>query len=415
MGAAARALAVDALPQRAHRGRVAGGIGLRAAVAAGTAAAQWPLDRTAAADPRRIRLGLVTIRAHLIAIARVDGDAGGVQDAAMNADSGIALPDCVVNCAAYDHSGRRRDIGLDAISDVLAVDDGSFVWVGLYEPEASLLDKLQEEFGLHDLAIEDAQNAHQRPKLESYGNSLFIAAHTAQRVDGHVRFGETHLFVGPRFLVTVRHGASLSFASVRHRLEREPEMLAQGPSAALHAVLDFIVDNYQPIVSDFEQELDALEHDVFAESYRRGTIRRLYELRKELTQMRMAVAPMQDILSQLMRNPGLAIPDEVKPYFRDVLDHAARVGDIIDTLREMVTAAMNVNLSLVTVAQGEVVKRLAGWAGLLAAPTLIASWYGMNFAHMPELHGRYSYWILIGGVALFCIGLYRYLRKVGWL
>jgi magnesium transporter len=348
-------------------------------------------------------------------VTTLDGGAAAMQDAAMNHQHISDQPACVVNCAAYDRAGRRRDIHLDAISDVLAVDDGSFVWVGLYEPEDALLDKLQEEFGLHDLAIEDAQNAHQRPKLEGYGSTLFIAAHTAQRVEGHVRFGETHLFVGPRFLVTVRHGASLTFASVRQRLEREPEMLAQGPTAALHAVLDFIVDNYQPIVSDFEQELDALEHEVFAESYRRGTIRRLYELRKELTQMRMAVAPMQDILSQLMRNPSLAIPDEVKPYFRDVLDHAARVGDTIDTLREMVTAAMNVNLSLVTVAQGEIVKRLAGWAGLLAAPTLIASWYGMNFEHMPELHGRYSYWILIGGVALFCTGLYRYLRKVHWL
>ena len=346
---------------------------------------------------------------------RLAGDDDAMQDAPMNANPDTALPDCVVNCAAYDRSGRRRDINLDAISDVLAVDDGSFVWVGLYEPEDALLDKLQEEFDLHDLAVEDAQNAHQRPKLEAYGSTLFIAAHTAQRVDGHVRFGETHVFVGSRFLVTVRHGASLTFASVRQRLEREPDMLAQGPTAALHAILDFIVDNYQPIVSDFEQDLDELEHDVFAESYRRGTTRRLYELRKELTQMRMAVAPMQDILSQLMRNPALAIPDEVKPYFRDVLDHAARVGDTIDTLREMVTAAMNVNLSLVTVAQGEIVKRLAGWAGLLAAPTLIASWYGMNFEHMPELHGRYSYWILIGGVALFCTGLYRYLRKVGWL
>ena len=190
-----------------------------------------------------------------------------------------ALPACVVNSAAYDRDGKRRDIGLDAISDVLAVDDGSFVWVGLYEPEDDLLDKLQEEFGLHDLAVEDAQNAHQRPKIEAYGSSLFIAVHTAQKVDDHVRFGETHVFVGPRFLVTVRHGASLTFASVRQRLEREPDMLAQGPTAALHAILDFIVDNYQPIVSDFEDELDALEQDVFAESYKRGTIKRLYELR----------------------------------------------------------------------------------------------------------------------------------------
>ena len=330
-------------------------------------------------------------------------------------DPSATVPACVVNCAVYDRQGQRRDISLDEISNVLAVDDGSFVWVGLYEPEDALLDKLQEEFGLHDLAVEDAQNAHQRPKIEAYGNSLFIAVHTAQKIDDHVRFGETHIFAGPRFLVTVRHGASLSYALVRQRLEREPEILAYGPSVALHAVLDFVVDNYQPIVSDFEDELDALEQDVFAETYKRGTIQRLYELRKELTRMRLAVAPMQDILSQLIRGSSLAMPEEVKPYFRDVLDHAARVGDTIDTLREMVSAAMNVNLSLVTVAQGEIVKKLAGWAGLLAAPTLIASWYGMNFEHMPELHGRYSYFALIGVVALFCLLLHRYLRKVRWL
>ena len=332
----------------------------------------------------------------------------------MNAPA-ATMPTCVVNCAVYDRNGLRRDIGLDAISDALSVDDGSFVWVGLYEPEEALLDKLQEEFGLHDLAVEDAQSAHQRPKIEAYGNSLFIAVHTAQKIDEHVRFGETHIFAGPRFLVTVRHGASLTFATVRERLERDPELLAHGPTVALHAVLDFVVDNYQPIVSDFKDELDALEQDVFAETYKRGTIKRLYELRKELTRMRMAVAPMQDILSQLIRTPVLVTPEDVKPYFRDVQDHVARVGDTIDTLREMVSAAMNVNLSLVTVAQGEIVKKLAGWAGLLAAPTLIASWYGMNFEHMPELPGRHSYFILIGVVILFCLLLYRYLRKVRWL
>lgn len=327
----------------------------------------------------------------------------------------LALTQCVVNCAAYDRNGRRKDISLDAISDVLSVDDGSFVWVGLYEPEAHLLDKLQEEFGLHELAVEDAQSAHQRPKIEAYGSSLFIAVHTAQNVNDHVLFGETHIFVGPRFLVTVRHGASLSFASVRQRLEREPDDLAYGPSAALHAILDFVVDNYLPIVRDFENELDDLEQDVFAETYRRDTVKRLYELRKELTRMRLAVAPMQDILSQLTRTPALDIPDQVKPYFRDVLDHSVRVGDTIDTLREMVSAAMNVNLSMVTVAQGEIVKKLAGWAGLLAAPTLITSWYGMNFEHMPELPGQYSYAILIGVVAVVCVALYYYLRRIDWL
>jgi magnesium transporter len=326
-----------------------------------------------------------------------------------------ALPACVVNCAVYDRGGKRRDISLDAISDVLSVDDGSFVWVGLYEPEESLLDKLQEEFGLHDLAVEDAQHAHQRPKIEAYGNSLFVAVHTAQVIEDHIRFGETHAFLGPRYLVTVRHGASLSYAAVRTRVEREPELLALGPAYALYAVLDFIVDNYLPIVSEFRDSLNALEQDVFAETFRRDTIVKLYELKRELTQLRLAVAPMQDILSQLTRIHGALVPDEVRLYFRDVLDHAMRVNESTDTLREMLTAAMSVNLSLVTIAQGEVVKRLAGWAALLAAPTLITSWYGMNFEHMPELAGRHSYAVLIGVVVVICVGLYAYLKKVRWL
>ncbi len=330
----------------------------------------------------------------------------------MNAD--IAQPACVVNCAVY-RDGRRQDIPLDAISDVLAVDDGSFVWVGLYEPGEDLLDKLQEEFGLHDLAIEDAHNAHQRPKIEAFGNTLFVAVHTAQLVDDHVRFGETHVFFGKRFLITVRHGASLTFAIVREKLEREPEILKLGPSVALHGVLDFIVDNYEPIVDDFEEELDDLEHAIFADDFRKETVQRLYTLRKELTQMRTAVAPMQDILSQIMRSETLGIPDEAKPYFRDVRDHAGRTIDVIDVLRETAGAAMSVNLSLVNYAQGEVVKKLAGWAGLLAVPTLVASWYGMNFEHMPELARPYAYPILIGVVAVACIVLYRYLKKVRWL
>ncbi|MCC8363896.1 magnesium/cobalt transporter CorA [Lysobacter sp. A6] len=325
------------------------------------------------------------------------------------------LPACVINCVVYDRNGKRADITLDAISDALAVDDGSFVWVGLYEPEDAILDKLQEEFGLHDLAVEDAQHAHQRPKIEAYGNSLFVAVHTAQSVDDRIRFGETHAFLGPRYLVTVRHGASLSYAPVRARVEREPELLALGPAYGLYAVLDFIVDNYLPIVSEFRDSLNALEQDIFAETFRRDTIVKLYELKRELTQLRLAVAPMQDILAQLTRMHGSLVPDEVRLYFRDVLDHAMRVNETTDTLREMLTAAMSVNLSLVTVNQGEVVKKLAGWAALLAAPTLIASWYGMNFDAMPELHGRWSYPILIALVVVVVLGLYRYLKKVRWL
>ena len=327
-----------------------------------------------------------------------------------------STPVPVVDCAAYDRKGRRREITLEAISDVIAGDDGSFVWVGLYEPDDALLDKMQEEFGLHDLAVEDAQHAHQRPKIESYGDSLFVVAHTAQASgDSGIAFGETHAFLGPRYLVTVRHGASASYAPTRARVEREPELLALGPSYCLYAVLDTIVDNYLPIVDGFNETLGTLEKNVFSEEFDRATVIHLYALKRELTRMRLAVAPMQDILAQLTRAHGELVRDEVRPYFRDVLDHALRVIESNDTMREMLTAALGVNLSLVTVAQGEIVKKLAGWAALLAAPTLVASWYGMNFAHMPELHGRYSYWVLIGVVVAVVAGLYRYLRKVRWL
>jgi magnesium transporter len=335
-------------------------------------------------------------------------------DSPMNLDAAPVVPACVVNCVVYDRAGVRRDISLDEISNVLAVDDGSFVWIGLYEPEEDVLDKLQEEFCLHDLAVEDAHNAHQRPKLENYGDSIFIAVNTAQVVDTHIRYGETHVFLGRRYLVTVRHGASLSYAPARARVERDPEMLALGPSYGLYAVLDAIVDNYLPIVDEFKNTLIELEQDVFSETFRREIVMRLYDLKRELTYMRVAVTPMQDVLSQLVR-PNPFVPEEVRLYFRDVLDHSVRINDSVDVLRDMLSTALSVNQSLVTVAQGEVVKRLAGWAALLAVPTLVASWYGMNFDHMPELHGRWSYPILIGATVVSVLVLYRYLKKVRWL
>jgi magnesium transporter len=326
-----------------------------------------------------------------------------------------ALAACVINCAAYDARGVRRDIDVEQISDVLAVDDGSFVWVGLYEPGEMVLAKLQEEFGLHPLAVEDARNAHQRPKFETYGDSLFIAVHTAQSTDGTIRFGETHIFVGPRYIVTVRHGASSSYAPARARLERETALLVHGPGAALYAVLDLIVDNFMPIVDEYDRLLAELEKDVFAEDFRRETVQRLYWLKRDLTQLRMAVEPMQDIISHLVRMQGALIDDVILPYLRDVLDHAIRIQSSTETLREMLTAAVGVNLSLVTVQQGEIVKRLGAWASLLAAPTLVASWYGMNFEHMPELHGRWSYYILIAVMAAVSLGLYWKFKKARWL
>ncbi|HEY2346420.1 MAG TPA: magnesium and cobalt transport protein CorA [Xanthomonadaceae bacterium] len=322
----------------------------------------------------------------------------------------------VVACVAYAADGSKLpDIAFEQISEVLARDDGSYVWVGLYEPDEPLMKRLQEEFGLHDLAVEDAHVAHQRPKIEIYGESLFIVIKTAQAVKGRVEFGETHVFLGRRYLVTIRHGASLTYTPARNRCEREQQKMALGPSYPLYAMLDFVVDNYMPVVSDFQGELDKLEKDIFAEDYRRETIQELYNLKQELTALKMAISPLQDILNQLHRFHPHLVHDDVRVYFRDVYDHVARVNEATDTMREMLTAAMGVNLALVTVAQGEIVKRMAGWGALLAVPTLMASWYGMNFHNMPELEGRYSYLILIVTAALICVVLYVALRRIRWL
>lgn len=320
----------------------------------------------------------------------------------------------IVNCIHYHADGRREALDFERVSDVLESGEG-FIWVGLTAPDPDLMLKLQEEFSLHELAIEDSHKAHQRPKVELYDNVLFIAVHTVQMLDEQVQFGETHLFLGERFLITVRHGSSISYAPARSRCERDPEYLAAGPSFGLYAVLDQIVDNYFPIVDGFREALDVLERDIFDADFRRGTIERLYQLKRELTRLRLAVAPLQDVLAPLVRLYPNLIHPETRVYFRDVLDHAVRINESTDTLREMLTAAMSVNLALVTVAQGEVVKRLAGWAALLAVPTLVTGWYGMNFERMPELETRFGY----PGVLVVTLGvvllLYRKLKKVRWL
>jgi magnesium transporter len=321
----------------------------------------------------------------------------------------------VVNCIAYRKDGSRiGDITLDEISDTLAQPD-TFVWVGLHEPDEALLLKLQEEFCLHDLAIEDAHTAHQRTKIETYGDSLFLVVQTAQQIEGNLAFGETHIFLGPRYLVSVRHGASLSYAPARKACEHTPELMALGPSYCLYSILDFIVDNLLPIVRASREELQELEKDIFAETFKRTTVRRLYNMQRDLMTLRLAVAPMQDIISQLTRLHPDLIPKELRAYFRDVYDHVFRVNEAISAMREMLAAAINVNLSLVTFGQNEVMKKLAGWAAMLAAPTLITSWYGMNFTHMPELTQPWAYPAVIGVVAVIVIGLFIGLRRAKWL
>lgn len=326
----------------------------------------------------------------------------------------VVNPPGVVNCAIYGAHGKR-DVALADVQQALADEPESFVWIGLYEPDRSVLAQLQTGFDLHDLAIEDAGKAHQRPKIEAYGDSLFIVANTAQAIDERIAYGETHIFLGPRYLVTVRHGASLTYAPARQRIEREPALLAMGPSAALYAVLDAIVDNYVPVVDAFTTTLDALEREIVSAQFHRGIVIRLYELKRELTWMRVAVTPLQDVLSQLMRSSSPLIPAEMKLYIRDVLDHSVRINETVDAIRDMLGTALGVNQALVTLTQGETVKKLGAWAALLAAPTLITSWYGMNFHGMPELDARHAYPLLVGGIALVMGVLYRMFRRARWL
>jgi magnesium transporter len=319
----------------------------------------------------------------------------------------------LVNCVAYG-GGAPQPITLDEIGTVLK-DPARFVWVGLHEPDESLLDQLRRQFGLHELAIEDAHRAHQRTKIEMYGESLFIVVHTAQMPDHTIAFGETHLFLGRNYLVSIRHGASLSYAPARRKCESSTDLAALGPSYALYAVLDFIVDNYFPIIDCFQTRLNELENAILGGEFRQRTIVRLYELKKELVRLQLAVTPLQDILSQLVRlYPGL-VRDEVRPYFRDVGDHAQRITEIASTLREMLTSAMDVNLALVGVAQNDAFKRIAGWGLLLTAPMMIASWYGMNFKDMPELDAPYAYPVVAVATLAVCVLLYVGLRRAKWL
>jgi len=322
--------------------------------------------------------------------------------------------DMIVNCVAYRQGQRLGDVAIEAISEVIK-QVGTFVWLGLHEPDETLLLKIGKEFGLHELALEDAHHAHQRPKIEVYGDSLFAVLKTAQLENKHVIYGETHLFVGVNFLVSVRHGASTSYKQARERCEHEPNMLSRGPGFALYALLDFVVDNYQPIVAQFEKELDELEADIFKEQFNPLTIGRIYDMKRELLKLRDAALPVSDICSELMRFHEQIIPKELRVYLRDIQDHITRLIDSIDNMREVLTAAMQVNLALVGIRQNDVVKRLAGWGAILAIPTVIFSLYGMNFSTMPELKWKAGYPSVLVITLVGCYLLYRKLKKTGWL
>jgi magnesium transporter len=321
----------------------------------------------------------------------------------------------IVNCVAYAGGCKLPDITLEDIPALRGRPD-TFVWLGLREPDEELMARVQTLFGLHELAAEDAHHAHQRPKVEVYGDCLFVVLRTVQMDEGRIDFGETHLFVGPRYLVSVRHGASLPYTTVRARCESNPRLLGKGPGFVLYAILDFVVDHYFPILDGLEDTVEDLEERFFKGDFTQSDIGRLYELKRELVELRRAAAPLVEVCNYLLTDVFTThIPDDIRPYFRDVYDHALRINETVDTIRETLTIALQISLSLSATHQNEATKKLAGWGALLAIPTMVFSIYGMNFAVMPELRWAYGYPAVMGGVAVVCLALYRYLKKAGWL
>jgi magnesium transporter len=319
----------------------------------------------------------------------------------------------VVNCVEYEAGRRRAEID---ISDACAAGaDGCFVWVGLHEPDKELLRTVQQRFGLHDLAIEDALLAHQRPKLEIYGDAIFVALRTAQLVDRKIQFGETHIFAGRGYVVTVRHGSTTAYREVRARCEGVPKMLAMGESFVVYSIIDFIVDNYFPVLHDLEAEADALEDEVFAHRSDPTDVERIYELRHELLLLRRAVQPLQEVCNRIMRFDVPLIDHAMNDYFRDIQDHVIRVVEGVDNLRDLLGSALEANMLLVSLAQNQVTKTLTGWAAILSIPLAIASIYGMNFKNMPELEQPYGYPVVMTIMIGLCGYLFYRFRRSGWL
>ena len=276
--------------------------------------------------------------------------------------------EAVINCAAYSKGRRVSNIQINEVGQVLKQTD-KFVWIGLHEPSEELLQQVQQEFGLHDLAIEDAHRAHQRPKLETYGETIFIVLRTAQMNNQkHIDFGETHFFVGENFIISIRHGSSLAYTEVRNKCEMAPDLLQKGPGFALYALMDSIVDQYFPVIDSLEGELESVEDKIFGEKPSRETTEQIYQLKRELLQVKRAVSPLVDICNRLVRFDLRLIPDDTRPYFRDVYDHVLRINEMVDSSRELLGGALEANFSMISISQNDVSKKFAGWAAILGVP-----------------------------------------------
>jgi magnesium transporter len=317
----------------------------------------------------------------------------------------------IVNCVAYDRGQKLSDISLTEVRAHLDRRD-CFVWVALKDPEPAELAALQEEFSLHELAIEDAQKGHQRPKIEEYGASLFIVLHLVEPVGGELHTGEVAIFVGPQYIVSVRRDAQLGFADVRRRCEQEPELLQHGPGYVLYALIDTVVDRYFPVLDTLTAEI---EERIFAGQTTRAQIEALYSLKRKLMTLDHATQPLLEVAGKLHGGRVPPICSGLQDYFRDVYDHLLRLKQSSDNLRDMVATAISVNLSLITIQENEVTKRLAAYAALVAVPTMVAGVYGMNFSNMPELQWAYGYPAALASMVLIDVYLVYRFRKAKWM
>jgi len=320
----------------------------------------------------------------------------------------------LVNCVAYQQGQKLADIAIADISDWLAKPD-CFIWVALRDASPAELAQMQEEFDLHPLAVEDASRGHQRPKIEEYGDIVFVVMHLLEMQQDAVHVGEVAVFVGPNFVLSVRNGSQQNFLGVRERCEREPELLKQGAAFVAYALMDMVVDRYFPLVEAIEADLEEVEDQIFERGSARWNIERLYALKHRSSTVRHAVVPLLEVLGKLHGGRVPAVCQASQAYFRDVHDHLARINSAIDAVRDTIATAIQVNLSLVTIKESEVTKRLAAWAAIFAVSTALAGIWGMNFEVMPELKWTYGYPMALGIIGLTAAFLYWRFRKRGWL
>jgi magnesium transporter len=322
----------------------------------------------------------------------------------------------IVDCAVYE-LGRRQTGELSLAEASRACrQDGAFVWLGLFEPGDDEFESVTSEFGLHPLAVEDAVHAHQRPKLEVYDETLLLVLKPVRYIDHDevVEIGEIALFVNPEFLISVRHGRPSPLKEVRERLEREPELAVRGPGAVLYAIVDRIVDDYEPVVEGLTVDIQEVEEQVFSPG-RHNPAERIYYLEREVLDFRRAVQPLASAVERLAARPFRVVDPELQPYFRDVHDHLLRVSGQMDQFRDLLSTALGANLTQISVRQNEDMRRITAWVAIAAVPTAVAGIYGMNFDQMPELQWDYGYPVVLAVILLICLFLYRRFRRAGWL